>query len=156
MLPQLRPDPRQQHRKPERLGDIVVGAGFEAQNGVRIGIVAGQHDDGRLEAALAQGTHNFPPVGIGQSDIHQDEIGGVGLGRAGTLGAGIDGGSFELVVQRQLLHQRIAQIVVVIHDQDLAGIGHGYNPLRRRAIESAFGLGLVAKIRFRQVAFILR
>jgi hypothetical protein len=23
-----------------------------------------------------------------------------------------------------LLHQRLAQIVVVIHDQDLAGIGH--------------------------------
>jgi hypothetical protein len=31
-------------------------------------------------------------------------------------------------VQRQLLHQRIAQINIVIHDQDLAGIGHGYNP----------------------------
>jgi hypothetical protein len=28
-----------------------------------------------------------------------------------------------------LLHQRIAQIGIVIHDQDLAGIGHGYNPL---------------------------
>jgi hypothetical protein len=32
-------------------------------------------------------------------------------------------------VQRQLLHQRIAQIGIVIHDQDLAGIGHGYSPL---------------------------
>jgi hypothetical protein len=32
-------------------------------------------------------------------------------------------------VQRQLLHQRIAQIGIVIHDQDLAGIRHGYNPL---------------------------
>jgi hypothetical protein len=25
-----------------------------------------------------------------------------------------------------LLHQRIAQIGIVIHDQDLAGIGHGF------------------------------
>jgi hypothetical protein len=32
-------------------------------------------------------------------------------------------------VQRQLLHQRVAQIGIVVHDQDLAGIGHGYNPL---------------------------
>jgi hypothetical protein len=36
----------------ERLGDIVIGAGFEAQNGVRIGVVAGQHDD---EARFAAG-----------------------------------------------------------------------------------------------------
>jgi hypothetical protein len=28
-----------------------------------------------------------------------------------------------------LLHQRVAQIGIVIHDQDLAGIGHEYNPL---------------------------
>jgi hypothetical protein len=39
-----------------------------------------------------------------------------------------------------LLHQRIAQIGVVIHDQDLAGIGHGYNPLggRRGALSVEF------------------
>ncbi len=124
MLAQLRPDPRQQHRKAERLGDVVIGAGFEAQNGVRIGVVPGQHDDRRLEAALAQGAHDFAAVGVGQPDIHQHEIGSIGLGGAGALGAGIDGGGLELVVQRQLLHQRVAQIGIVIHDQDLAGIGH--------------------------------
>jgi len=36
-----------------------------------------------------------------------------------------------------LLHQRIAQIGIVIHDQDLAGIGHGYNPLGRRVQRKA-------------------
>jgi hypothetical protein len=29
-----------------------------------------------------------------------------------------------------LLHQRIAQIGIVIHDQDLAGIGHGVQSSR--------------------------
>jgi hypothetical protein len=32
-------------------------------------------------------------------------------------------------MQRQLLHQRIAEIGIVIHDQDFASIGHGYNPI---------------------------
>ena len=41
-----------------------------------------------------------------------------------ALGAGIDRQGFEFLVQRQLLDQRLAQIGVVIHDQDLAGVGH--------------------------------
>jgi hypothetical protein len=32
-------------------------------------------------------------------------------------------------MQGQLLDQRLAQISIVIHDQDLAGIGHCDNPL---------------------------
>jgi hypothetical protein len=36
-----------------------------------------------------------------------------------------------------LLHQSIAQIGIVIHDQDLAGIGHGYHPLGAAARASA-------------------
>jgi len=38
--------------------------------------------------------------------------------------AGIDRRCLELLVQRQLLDQRVTQIVVVIHDQNLAGGGH--------------------------------
>ena len=100
MLTELRPDSRQQHRKPERFGHVVVGAGFEAQDGVRIGIVTGEHDDRGLEAALAQGSHHLAAIGIRQPDIHQHQIGRIGLGGAGALGAGIDRGGLELVVQR--------------------------------------------------------
>ena len=84
---------------------------------------------GALKPPLRRRAHDFAAVGIRQPDIHQHQIGSIGFGGAGALGAGIDGGGLELVVQRQLLHQRIAQIGIVIHDQDLAGIGHGYNPL---------------------------
>ena len=80
---------------------------------------------GALKPPLRKAAHHFAAVGVGQADIHQHQIGRIGLGGAGALGAGIDGGSLELFVQRQLLHQRIAQIGIVIHDQDLAGIGHG-------------------------------
>ena len=126
MLAKLGADARQQHGETEGLCDIVVGAGFQPQNRVGIGVMPGQHDDRRLEAALAQGAHHFAAIGVGQADIHQHQIGGIGLGGARALGAGIDRGGFEFFVQRQLLHQRIAQIGIVIHDQDLAGIGHGF------------------------------
>ena len=38
--------------KLERLGDIVVGAGIEAENGVGLGVLPGQHDDGPLKPFL--------------------------------------------------------------------------------------------------------
>src|SRR5258705_10465676 len=53
MLAELRPDPRQQHREAKWLCHIIIGAGFEPKDGVRISIVAGEHDDGSLEPALA-------------------------------------------------------------------------------------------------------
>ena len=67
VLAQLRADARQQHGETERLGDVVVGAGFQAEDGVGIGVVAGQHDDRRLEAVLAQDAHRFAPVDVGQA-----------------------------------------------------------------------------------------
>ena len=46
-------DARQQHGKAERLGDVIVGAGFQTENRIGIGVVPGQHDDRSLEAVLA-------------------------------------------------------------------------------------------------------
>src|SRR5258708_35806204 len=52
------------------LGHVVVGTGFEPEDGVGIRIVPGQHDDRRLEAVLAQNAHCFAPVDVGKPDIH--------------------------------------------------------------------------------------
>lgn len=134
MLAQLRTNAGQQHGKAERLRDIVVRARFEAENRVRIGVVPGQHDDRRLEAALAQAADNFAAVGIGQADIHQHEVGRVAFRRQRAFRAGIDGGCLELLVKRQLLHQGIAQIGIVIHDQDLAGVGHCIQSFKIRLV----------------------
>ena len=44
VLAELGADARQQHGKAERLGDVIVVAGFEAENGIGIGVVTRQHD----------------------------------------------------------------------------------------------------------------
>ena len=137
MLAKLRADAREQHREAERLGDVVVGAGFEPEDRVGIGVVAGQHDDRRLEAVLAQDAHGLAPVHVGQADVHDDEIDVAVAGGLHALRAGIDRLGVELLVQRELLDQRVAQFGVVIDDQDLARVGHkrlrGTEPLYRCA-----------------------
>ncbi|MCY1228091.1 hypothetical protein D9M72_403880 [compost metagenome] len=74
MLAQLRTDTGKQHGEAERLRDIVVGAGLETEDRIRIGVVPGQHDDRRLEAALAQKLHRLAAIHVGQADIHDQEV----------------------------------------------------------------------------------
>ena len=124
----LRADARQQHGEAERLGDVIVGAGFQAEDGVGIGVVAGQHDDRRLEAVLAQDAHGLAPVDVGQADIHDHQIDLAGLGALHALGAGIDRDRLEFVVQRELLDQGVAQFGIIVDDQDLAGCWASYVP----------------------------
>ena len=126
VLTKLRTDARQQHREPERLGDVVVGAGFESEDGVGIGIVAGQHDDRRLEAALAQNADRLAAIHVGQADIHDDQVDLPVLGGLHALGAGILGCGLEFLVQGKLLDQGVAQLGVVVHDQDFSDIRHGW------------------------------
>ena len=45
VLPELGADAGEQHAELERLGHIIVGAGFQPENGVGVGGLAGQHDD---------------------------------------------------------------------------------------------------------------
>src|SRR3974390_3870862 len=50
MLAQLRANARKQDSEAERLADVIVGSGFEPENGVRVGVTSGQHDERRTEA----------------------------------------------------------------------------------------------------------
>ena len=86
--------------------------------------MAGQHDDRRLEAVLAQDAHRLAPVDVGQADIHDHQVDVPGLGGLHALGAGIDRDRLEFLVQRELLDQRLAQLGIVIDDQDLADVRH--------------------------------
>jgi hypothetical protein len=61
VLAQLRPDARKQHREAERLCHVVIGAQFETEDGVGIGVMGGQHDNRRLEAVLAQDSNRLAP-----------------------------------------------------------------------------------------------
>ena len=55
---------------------------------------------GALKPPLRKERTTSRPSVSGKPDIHQHQIGGIGLGSAGAFGAGIDGGGFELFVQR--------------------------------------------------------
>src|SRR6185312_4296357 len=100
------------------LGDVVVGAGLQPENRVGIGVVAGQHDDGRLVAALAQDFHRFAAVHVGQADIHDEQIDQPGACGGDALGGGRFLKHVEFLVKRQLLDKRRAQVLVIVDDQN--------------------------------------
>ena len=133
MLAQLRPDARQQHREAERLRHIVVGAGFEAEDGVGIGVMAGQHDDRRLEPVLAKDPHRLAAVDVGKADIHDDEVDMAALGRLHPLGAGLGRDGLEFLMQGQLLDQGFAEFGIIVDDQNSTRIWHVEPPPARRA-----------------------
>ena len=120
VLAQLRPDAGEQHPEAERLGDIVVGAGIEAENGVGLGVLGGQHDDRPAIAALAHLLAGFPPVHVRQPHIEQNQVDHV---RAQLLQPGRGRrriGDLELVMQRELLFERLAQCIIIVDDENLS------------------------------------
>ena len=86
--------------------------------------MSGQHDDGSLEAGLAQAAHHFASIGIGQADVHDHEIRRTGFRRLRALGPGIDGAGLEFLMQRKLLDQRVTKIAIIVHDQNFARVSH--------------------------------
>ena len=59
---------------PVRLGDVVVGADLEADDGVDLGAFRGDHDDGHM-AALAQLTTDVDAAEARQHHVEQDDVG---------------------------------------------------------------------------------
>ena len=101
--------------------------------------MAGQHDDRRLEAVLAQNADRFAAVDVGETDIHDHEVDLAGLGGLHALRAVLDGDGLKFLVQRQLLGQRIAQLGIVIDDQNFTRIRHqsGIPVAGRRRLDDA-------------------
>ena len=83
-----------------------------------------QHDDGALEAAAAQQLAGLAPVEIGQADIEQHEIDMAAARLLQALGRGRRQQRVELLMQAELLAQRLAKLIVIVDDEDLAGITH--------------------------------
>src|ERR1700756_4959964 len=76
---------------------VIVRPGFEPQNGIGIGIVAGEHDDRRFKSVLAQDAHGFAAVDVRQSDIHDDEVDLSGFGGLHAFAAVFGRDGFEFV-----------------------------------------------------------
>jgi hypothetical protein len=80
--------------------------------------VSGQHDDRRLEAALAQQLDRFATVHVRQPDVHDQQVDGGGAGAFNTLGCRRFLQNRELVIERKLLGEGFTEVVVVVHQQN--------------------------------------
>ena len=65
---------RAQLANAERLGDVVVGAGLEAEHLLGLLRAGGQHQDRRAHAAAPQLAADFEAVFARQHDVEQDRV----------------------------------------------------------------------------------
>ena len=68
-------DPREQLVHAERLGEVVVRTEIERLDLVALGLAGGQHDDRRVAATFRTARSRPLPVGSGQAQVEQDEVG---------------------------------------------------------------------------------
>src|SRR4029078_1488566 len=125
VLPELRADTGEQHAEFERLGDVVVGARLEAEDGVRGGRLSRQHDDRPLEPAAAEKLAGLAAVEVGKANVEQHEIDMTVARKLEPVRRVGREQRVELLVQGKLLAQGIAKLVIVVDDKDLARIAHG-------------------------------
>jgi hypothetical protein len=116
--PQLRGDPGEQLAEPERLRDVVVGAGAEAQHDVHLLVARRQHHDRQRRRAAPQPPADLDAVDVGEAQVEQHEVGPRrvdGDQRVGTAGTAHD--VVAALAQHQL--QRSADRLVVLDDQQV-------------------------------------
>ena len=100
-----------------------MGAGLKPEDRVVIGIMAGQHDDRRLEAALAQQLHRLAAIHVRQTNIHDQKIDMLAPGRLHTLGGRGFLRNCKFLVERKLFDEGFPQVIVIVYQQDRAS-GH--------------------------------
>jgi hypothetical protein len=101
-----RPDPRQQFRRAERFGHVVVGAEAEAAHLVLLGAAGGEQEDRRVGrerrgGPVAERAQHAEPVESGEHHVEDDQVGapngrgadavGPGAGRRDLLAVGPQG-----------------------------------------------------------------
>ena len=79
---------------------------------------------GALKGILAQDAHGFAAIDVRKTDVHDHQIDLASLGRLDALGAVLDRDGIKLLVQRQLLGQRVAQLGIVVDDKNPTRVRH--------------------------------
>ena len=121
------PQPGEQLVHPERLGHVVVGAGVERRDLVRLRVARRQHDD-RHALHAAQPADHVDAVDAGQPEVEDDDVGMVArreIERLLAVGRGVD----VVPARAQVDAQRAQDLRLVVDDQDAR---HGVR-LGRRA-----------------------
>ena len=108
--PQHGLDARQQHVRVEGLGDVVVGAQLQPQNGIQL-TAASRDEDHRRVGLLLEQPQRVQAVHAGQAHVQQDQVRPIALGEGqGILGAAGRTGPVAGLLQLQTQaapHQRV-------------------------------------------------
>lgn len=125
---QDRTDPGHQLARAVRLGHVVVGAEFEAEQYAVLGGASGQHQDGDVVVS-AQCPAHLEAVDHRKHQIEDDEVGAVSPRfREGGSAVVNDGGRVSLPQQRATYQFRL--LLVVLGDQHMCA--HGADAMRIR------------------------
>ena len=124
VLPELRPDAGEEHGELERLDDVIVGAGLEPEHRVGVRDLRRQHDDRAAEAVAAHDLDRLASVHVGQPDIHDGKIDAVAFGLVDGRCGGVGAQDLELVIERELLGERVPQVRVVVDDEKPVRVRH--------------------------------
>ena len=120
------PDPGEQFGEPEGLGDVVVGAGVQADDGVHLVGAGGQHQDREGVALGAQPAGHLQAVHAGQPQVEHDQVDGAqqsGVERGGPVLAHLD----LVPLPAQCAGERLRDGCVVLGEQYA---GHGLMVVR--------------------------
>ncbi len=131
---------RQQLGHLEGLGHVVVGAHPEA--GHLVGDLAprGEHQHGRVDAALAHRLEHLEAVQPRQADVEDHEVEGLG-GRAGQPRLAVAGVLHRVALAAQAVVQREHEPRFVFHEQHPLGHAWGSYPCSQWVLGAGRGPG---------------
>ena len=128
--PQHALDAGQQFARLERLGDVVVGAGFQADHAVdRIGRRR-HHDDADAAAALAQPARQREAVLAGQPDIQQHQCRKLALNQLAQRRAAV-GAAHAEALPAEVVDEELALRRLVLDHHDMRPVVHSQAPCAR-------------------------
>jgi hypothetical protein len=111
-------DPREELVERERLHEVVVGAAAQPAHAIVDGVASGEHEDGRLDAAVSQRSREPHPVELGQHHVHDREVQVAGDGAlepGPAVATDVDGVSVGAEAPRD----QLGEAVVVLDQKDV-------------------------------------
>jgi hypothetical protein len=115
-----RPNPGQQLVEPERLREVVVGAGIEAADHILDRVPGREHQDRGVAAFPPELAGHLKAVLLGQYDIEQDHVVLVDVGQHGGL-VPVRGDVHHVAFLLEALLDEAGDLSVVLHDENLHG-----------------------------------
>ena len=119
--PQVGPDPGQQLGQAKRFGEVVVGAGLQADDHVDLLVPRGQHHQHAPRLSRAQAPADLDAVHIGQTEIQQCQIEDSSPSRGQRVAAG-SGQHHGMPVGAQAGGQDVPDGGVVLHHQQFGHV----------------------------------